>query len=175
MKPLWGHIGQGHNSSVSKKQLCFLFFIKSSLLACGIFQDTDNMFTQCTIVYYLHKGMQAKSGMRMRCGQRRRDGGHKWVSGDNDAVAIMRLWLSCCCCYHITVASARGVWGRVGQGEVGKWSRWWHDNCKSIIVTLSSLPRHCCECDSVQVLWLDMPNITLTDLAVLLSFLILSD
>ena len=52
MKPLWGHIDQGHNSNVSKKQLCFLSFIKSSSLACGFFQDTDTTFTQCTIVYY---------------------------------------------------------------------------------------------------------------------------
>jgi hypothetical protein len=52
MKPLWGHVGQGHNSSVSKKRLRFLSFIKSSLFACGILQDTDTMFTQCTIVYY---------------------------------------------------------------------------------------------------------------------------
>ena len=52
MKPFWGHIGQRHNSNMSKKRLCFLSFIKSSLLTCGIFQDRDNMFTQCTIVYY---------------------------------------------------------------------------------------------------------------------------
>ena len=52
MKPLWGYVDQGHNSNVSKKRLCFLSFIKSSLLACEIFHDTDTMFTQCTIVYY---------------------------------------------------------------------------------------------------------------------------
>jgi hypothetical protein len=32
--------------------LSFLSFIKSSLFACGVFQDTNNMLTQCTIVYY---------------------------------------------------------------------------------------------------------------------------
>jgi hypothetical protein len=35
-----------------QKWLCFLSFIKSSLFACGVFQDIDNMLTQCTIVYY---------------------------------------------------------------------------------------------------------------------------
>ena len=52
MKPLWGNIGQGNNSTVSKSDYIFLSFIKSSLLAYGIFQDTDNMLIQCTIVYY---------------------------------------------------------------------------------------------------------------------------
>jgi hypothetical protein len=52
MKAFWGHVGQGYNSSVSKKRLCFLAFIKYSLLACGILQHTDTMFTQCTIVYF---------------------------------------------------------------------------------------------------------------------------
>ena len=37
---------------MSKSGYVFLSFIKSSLLAYGIFQDTDNMLIQCTIVYY---------------------------------------------------------------------------------------------------------------------------
>jgi hypothetical protein len=52
MKALWGHIIQEYQASMSEKRLCFLFFIKSSLLHCEIFQDTDDMFTQCIIVYY---------------------------------------------------------------------------------------------------------------------------
>jgi hypothetical protein len=52
MKALRGHIIQGHNSSMSKKRLCFSFFIKSSLSPCGGFQDTDNLLRQYIIVYY---------------------------------------------------------------------------------------------------------------------------
>jgi hypothetical protein len=42
----------GVSGKYVKKRLCFSFFIKSSLLHCEIFQDTDDMFTQCIIVYY---------------------------------------------------------------------------------------------------------------------------
>jgi hypothetical protein len=52
MKTLWGPIIQGHNSSMSKKRLCFSFIIKSSLSPCGSFQDTDNMLRQYIITYY---------------------------------------------------------------------------------------------------------------------------
>jgi hypothetical protein len=45
----------------------------------------------------------------------------RWASGDDDAVAIVRSRSSCRHRHCVTVASARGVRGRVGQGEVGKW------------------------------------------------------
>jgi hypothetical protein len=53
MKAFWGHVGQGYNSSVSKKRLCFSFFIKSSLSPYGNFQDTDKMLRHCIRLYYL--------------------------------------------------------------------------------------------------------------------------
>jgi hypothetical protein len=89
------------------------------------------------------EGMRAKGGMRTRCGP----SGHD--SADDDAVAIVRLRSSRCRRHRVAVASARGVRGRVGQGEVGEWSRRRHGDRVVMIITTLSLPRHCCECDGV--------------------------
>ena len=71
----------------------------------------------------MREGVRAKGGMRMRCAPSGRNGEHEWVSGDDDAVAIVQLRSSRCHRHRVAVTSARGVQGRVGQGEVGVGSR----------------------------------------------------
>ena len=71
---------------------------------------------------------------------------HEWVVMTvtwQSIMIVMLLSSPCHCC------KCKGMWGRAGQGRVGKWSWWWHDHHDGTIITLSSSPRHCWEGESV--------------------------
>ena len=71
------------------------------------------------------------------CVPSRRNGEHEWASGDDNAVAIVRLRSSRCRCHRVAVASTRGVWGRA--------VRWvsTHDDAMAIVRSrLSRCRRH---------------------------------